>query len=293
MEKNIIVSKQSLKERLEIMLPKIFVYTIIILVSMPIIIAYAWLLLNSLSKEALFGFIPRKFTIENWRFIWSEIQIGTRLFPSIWPITWNTFVLAGGITVLEVFIATLSGFSLSRMKFKGKNLIMKLTIFLHAFPGVALLIALYIVLQKIGLLDKIIGVVLVKVALNIPMSAWIIKGFFDDIPWDIEWASYIDGCTRLQAWWKVIVPQLKPGIAAISIFSFMSGWSEFIYAYTFIYSPKNFTLAVFLKNLIGDFRMLDYGLLCAAGLYYMIPTILFFVLSQKSLMKVSFGGIKG
>lgn len=293
MEKSRIVVKTSFKEKLEIMLPKILVYVIIIFVSLPIIIAYAWLLLNSLSKEALFGFIPRKLTIENWRFMWSEIQIGTRLFPSIWPITWNTFVLAGGITILEVLIATLSGFSLSRMKFKGKSLIMKLTIFLHAFPGVALLIALYIVLQKMGLLDKLIGVILVKVALNIPMSTWIIKGFFDDIPWEIEWAAYIDGCTRLQTWRKVIIPQLKPGIAAISIFSFMSGWSEFIYAYTFIYSPKNFTLAVFLKNLIGDFRMLDYGLLCAAGLYYMVPTILFFILSQKSLMKVSFGGVKG
>jgi len=293
MEKNRVVLKPSLKERLEIMLPKILVYATITFVSLPIIIAYAWLLLNSLSKEALFGFIPRKLTIQNWRFMWSEIRIGTKVFPSIWPITWNTLVLAGGITILEVLIATLSGFSLSRMKFKGKNLIMKLTIFLHAFPGVALLIALYIVLQKMGLLDKLIGVILVKVALNIPMSTWIIKGFFDDIPWEVEWASYIDGCTRLQAWWKVIIPQLKPGIAAISIFSFMSGWSEFIYAYTFIYSPKNFTLAVFLKNLIGDFRMLDYGLLCAAGLYYMIPTILFFILSQKSLMKVSFGGVKG
>ncbi|MDK2840358.1 MAG: inositol-phosphate transport system permease protein [Thermosipho sp. (in: thermotogales)] len=293
MEQDQKVMKLSPKERFEAILPKIIVFTIIVLVSLPIIIAYSWLLLNSISKESLFGLIPKSFSFHNWRFMWSEIKIGTRVFPSIWPITWNTFVLAFSITIIEVSIASLSGFALSRMKFKGKDFIMKGTIFLHAFPGVALLIALYIVLQKLGLIDTLIGVVLVKVALNIPMSAWMIKGFFDDIPWDIEWASYVDGCTRLQTWRKVIIPQLKPGIAAISIFSFMSGWSEFIYAYTFIYSPKNFTLAVFLKNLIGDFKMLDYGLLCAAGLFYMIPTILFFILSQKSLMKVSFGGVKG
>src|SRR5690606_39530879 len=119
-----------------------------------------------------------------------------------------------------------------------------------------------------------------------------IEGFFDNIPLDTEWAAYLDGCNRFQAWWKVILPQMKTGLAAIAIFSFISGWSEFIYVYTFIYSPANYTLAVYLKNLIGDFRMLNYNLLCATGLFYMIPVILFFVFSQKTLMQISFGGLK-
>ncbi|MBM7854842.1 inositol-phosphate transport system permease protein [Desulfohalotomaculum tongense] len=281
------------KDRLETIIPRVMVYVVLVIVSLPLFIAYGWLFLNSLSDGAFGGIIPNKFTLQNWRFLWSEVRIGTTAFQSIWPITWNTFVLAAGITVIEILIAALSGFALSRMKFAGKDLIMKLTIFLHAFPGVALLIALYIVLQKLNLLDKLLGVILVKVALELPMATWMMKGFFDGIPWDIEWASYIDGCNRLQTWWKIIIPQLKPGIAAVAIFAFMSGWSEFIYAFTFIYSPENYTLAIYLKNLIGDFKMLDYGLLCAAGLFYMIPTILFFIFSQKSLMKVSFGGVKG
>lgn len=283
----------SIIERLQIAFPKIMIYISVILVSLPIVIAYSWLVLSSFSKEISFGFIPTSFTLDNWRFLWEEVKIGSTVFPSIWPITYNTILLAGGITILEVMIATLSGFSLSRMRFKGKSLIMKSTIILHAFPGVALLISLYMVLEKLGMLDQLIGIVLIKVALNIPMSTFMIKGFFDEISWEVEWASYLDGCSKFQTWWKIIIPQLKPGIAAISIFSFMSGWSEFIYAYTFLYSPDKFTLAVYLKNLIGDFKMLDYGLLTAAGVFYMIPPMLFFIFLQKSLMKVSFGGVKG
>jgi inositol-phosphate transport system permease protein len=215
------------------------------------------------------------------------------VFENIWPVTFNSILLAGSITVAEVIISLLAGFALSRMNFFGKDYIMKTAIILHAFPGVALLIALFYVLNFIGLLDKIIGVVMVKVALELPMATWMIKGFFDEFPWDIEWAAYIDGCTRFQAWYRIILPQIKPGIAAVAIFAFLAGWSEFIYSYTFLFSSENYTLAVFLKNLIGDFRFLDYGLLAATGLFYLIPVIVFFLISQKSLMKMTFGGMKG
>ncbi|WP_088553742.1 carbohydrate ABC transporter permease [Calderihabitans maritimus] len=280
-------------EKFRLLLPRLIVYVFLVLTALPLVVAYAWLLLSSFSAEQAFGLIPKNFTLENWRFLWSQVQIGTKVFQSIWPITLNTILLAGSITVLELIISLLAGFALSRINFAGKDLIMKMTILLHAFPGVALLIALYYVLNAVGLLDRLIGVVLVKVALELPMATWMIKGFFDEIPWDVEWAAYVDGCTRLQAWYKVILPQLKPGIAAVAIFAFLSGWSEFIYAYTFLFSAENYTLSVYLKNLIGDFKYLDYGLLTASALFYMLPTIVFFLLSQKSLMKVSFGGVKG
>lgn len=269
------------------------IYIFLGLTTLPIIIAYLWLFASSISKEVIFGIIPKDFTIENWRFLWSEIKLGLTVFDSIWPITLNSIILAGSVTVLEVIISLMAGFALSRMDFWGKDFIMKSTIILHAFPGVALLIALFYVLNFVSLIDNIIGVVLVKVALELPMATWMIKGFFDDIPWDIEWAAYIDGCTKFQAWYKIILPHIKPGISAVAIFAFLAGWSEFIYSYIFLFSSENYTLSVFLKNLIGDFRFLDYGLLAAAGLFYLIPVIVFFLISQKSLMKVQFGGIKG
>ncbi|MDN5332291.1 MAG: inositol-phosphate transport system permease protein [Tepidanaerobacteraceae bacterium] len=279
---------------IKIMSPsRIAIYLLLAAVSFPIVFAYLWLFSGSISDELEFGIVPKGITLENWRFLWSEITIGTKVFENIWPITLNSLLLAGSITLLEVLISLLAGYALSRMNFPGKDFILKTTIILHAFPGVALLIALYYVLNYIGMIDKIAGVVLIKVALELPMATWMIKGFFDEIPWEIEWAAYMDGCSRLQAWYKIILPQIKPGIAAVAIFAFLAGWSEFIYSYTFIFSSENYTLAVFLKNLIGDFRFLDYGLLAAAGLFYMIPVIAFFLISQKSLMTIKFGGIKG
>jgi len=268
-------------------------YTFLILVSLPIVVAYLWLFASSFSSKLIFGIVPRELTLRNWRFLWSEVKLGLTAFESIWPVTLNSIILAGSITILEVVVSLLAGFALSRMDFPGRNLIMKTTIILHAFPGVALLIALFYVLNFFQLLDSIMGVVLVKVALELPMATWMIKGFYDEIPWELEWAAYIDGCSKFQLWYKIILPQLKPGISAVSIFAFLSGWSEFIYSYTFLFNSEHYTLAVFLKNLIGDFRFLDYGLLAAAGLFYLLPVIVFFLISQKSLMRINFGGIKG
>lgn len=212
--------------------------------------------------------------------------------PSIWTATWNSLLFAGTLTVLEVLIDIMAGYALSRLSFPGREQILKLTMILHAFPSIALLIATFYVLNFLGLYDSLFGVVLVKTALQIPMTTWIIKGFFDDVPWDLEWAGLIDGCSRLKVWVQIVVPQVKPGIASVSIFSFLSGWSEFLLLYTFIVSNENTTLASFLQLLTSDPKMVNYGLLSAVSLWYLLPVLVFFVFTQKSLMKANVGGMK-
>src|SRR5690554_2884679 len=128
------------------------------IITLPIIIPYLWLVLNSLAKGVFWGLIPQRFTLENWSFLWRNVKIGTNVFPSVWSIVGNTIVMAGGITVLVVVIASLTGYALSRINFTGKKFLLQSTIFLHAFPGVALLIAMYFVLQKLGLIDSLLGV---------------------------------------------------------------------------------------------------------------------------------------
>ncbi len=302
LEKMRIVAKAPRGQRIREAMVNAGVYILLVAVSLPIVVMYTWLFISSISKRTLFGFIPRGLTWNNWRFLWGEIVIGARAYTSIWPVTLNTFLFAGGVMVLVVVVSTLSGFALSRFQFRGRSQLMQMTMLLHAFPGVTLLIAIFYILYTISKvpligpifgLNSIWGVVLVKAALEIPMSSWIVKGFFDDIPWDIEWAAYVDGCSRFQAWRKVILPVVRPGIAAIAIFSFLAGWSEFLYLFTFIFDQKNYTLSLFVKQAIGDFKFVDYGLLTASALFYMIPPLLFFIFTQKALLRVSFGGIKG
>ena len=265
---------------------------IMTIISIPIFLSYLWLFLSSFSAKMWHGLIPLKFTLHNWRFLWQPIKFGAVMHTSIWPITLNTLLLALAVTISEVLVSTLSGYALSRFRFKGRVMIQGMTMLLHAFPGVALLIAIYYVLYTMRLLDTLWGVMLVKISLEIPMSTNIIKGFFDNIPWDIEWSSFVDGCNRWQTWRYVILPLLKPGIAAISLFSFLSGWGEFLYIYTFIFTSKKQTLATFLNSLIGEFKFVDYGLLSAVATFYMIPTLLFFIFTQKALLQMSFGGRK-
>lgn len=274
-------------------IPYILAYGILGLTTLPIILMYLWLLISSFATQMKFGFIPTGLSLENWKFLWTNVQQAGSPLPSIWLVTWNSLLFSGSLTILEVVIGVMAGYALARLEFRGRKTLMKMILLLHAFPSVALLIAVFYILNFMGLFDSLWGVVLVKTALQIPMTAWLIKGFFDDVSWDVEWAGMIDGCSRFKVWYSIVIPLIKPGIAAVSIFSFLSGWSEFLLIYTFIVSGNNITLSSYLQKLISDPNMVNYGLLSAVSIFYMIPVLIFFIFTQKSLMQVSAGGGKG
>ena len=275
-------------------------YVIVIIVAIipliPIWTMILWLAVQSFSGKVILGIIPSDFTFKNWRFLWSPMKMGLKEYPNIWPITLNTLFLALGVTGLVVFISTLGGYALSRMEFKGRVGLMQFIIALHAFPSIILLIALFVILNHLGLYGKgimtLVGIILIKAGLEIPMATWIIKGFFDAIPWDLEWAALVDGCTRWKAWRTVILPLVLPGIGAISIFSFLSGWSEFLLVFTYVKDEAYYTLPVLIYYMIGEYKFIDWGMLAALGLFYAIPTIIFFSTSQKLLLRIYVGGIK-
>ncbi len=264
------------------------IIAIVALICVPLAVMYIWLLESAFAKQT-HGIIPSGFTLANWSFFWE----GFKNMPSIWRITLNTLVFAVVVMVLEVLIASLTGYALSRMKFPGRRIFLSLTLVLHAFPAVTLLIAIFYVLLVFQLYDRLFGVILVKAALELPLGIWIMKGFFDNISWDMEMSSLIDGCSRLRTWWEILLPNIRPGIAALSIFSFLSGWNEFLLPFIYTTSFDNFTLSVLLKRLVGDFRFVDYGLLTAVGLYYMLPVLLFFIFTQEYLLNIYAGGTKG
>ncbi|MCM3745727.1 carbohydrate ABC transporter permease [Paenibacillus pasadenensis] len=274
-------------------LPSAGAYVILGIITLPIILMYLWLLINSFTSQMKHGVIPTGFTLENWKFLWSNVVVNGTEMPSIWTATLNSLLFAGALTVLELVVGIMAGYALSRLNFPGRQGLLKTTMLLHAFPSVALLIAVFYILNFLGLFDSLWGVILVKTALQIPMTAWIIKGFFDDVSWDVEWAGLIDGCTRFKVWHTIVIPLVKPGIAAVSIFSFLAGWSEFLLLYTFILSDENITLASYLQKLMSNPNVINYGVLSAVSIFYMIPVLIFFIFTQKSLMQVSATGGKG
>jgi inositol-phosphate transport system permease protein len=268
---------------------RVFLFILIMfLMTSPIILGYLWLILRSFSVD-MNGFVPTKLTLKNWRFLWSELKG----YPNIWRTTLNTAFVAAMVMALEVLMTSMGGYALSRYDFPGRSNLMRFMLVLHAFPSVSLMVAIYYVLKALHLLDNLWGIILLKASLEIPWGTWVMKGFYDGVPWEMEWAGLVDGYTRLQVWRKIILPLVKPGIAVTAVFAFLSGWSEFIFINTFIFSQQFWTLSKYVKATIGDFRFADYGLLAAVGLFYAIPTIALFFFVSKHMIKLTIGGVKG
>jgi inositol-phosphate transport system permease protein len=263
-------------------------YLLLLLLTSPVLLGYLWLVIATFSHSTT-GLIPDDFTLQNWDFLWDF----TNWQDSVWGVTLNTVVLAAGLAILVVALSALSGYSLSRLDFAGRRQFMSMTLILHAFPGITLLIAIYFVLRTLGLYNSIGGVILVKVALELPLGIWLMKGFFDNVPWDIERAALVDGAGRFRVWWQIVLPLIRPGIAALAIFSFISGWNEFLIPYTFILGRQQSTLAVYLNQLSNDTRFIDYGQVAAVGLFQLLPVLLFFLFTQRYLLSIYAGGVKG
>jgi inositol-phosphate transport system permease protein len=278
------------RERRKQRILRVSMYLFLIAASLPIVIGYLWLFVGAFTGNLVYGLVPQSFTVENWSFLWDP---PSPAWPDIWRTFFNTFFLAAGVTLIMVVVSTSAAYVVSRMYFPGRSMILASTLILHAFPAITLLIALYYILRTLGLLDSLWGVILVRAGLMVPFGIWVMKGFFDDIPWDIEMSALIDGATRFQTFWKVMLPLVKPGIAAIAVFAFMAGWAEYIFLVTFVRDPNSWTLSSYINAIIGNYRFTNYGLLAAVSLFYMFPVLLFFLLTQKLLMKVTVGGIKG
>ena len=137
------------------------------------------------------------------------------------------------------------------------------------------------------------GVALVMVALELPLGIWLMKGFFDNLSWDMERAALIDGASRFRVWWEIIIPQIKPGLAALAIFTFLSGWSAFLIPFTFTVGTKVANLPVFLRQMMSDTAPTNWNAIAALGLFQLIPVMFFFIFTKEMLLSIYSGGTKG
>jgi inositol-phosphate transport system permease protein len=269
-------------------------YLALFIASLPIITLFGWFLYSSFFLRVE-GFRPvTPFTIENWRFLWAPETVEALRFKApIIPLTINTFIFAFSTTLVVLLISSMAGYALSRMRFPGRRPFLAGVLLLHSFPSVTLLIAIFIVLRQLGLYDQLLGVILVKTAFELPFGIWIMKGFFDTVSWDLEMAALVDGAGRLRTWWSVVMPLVKPGLLALGLLSFVSGWNEFLLPFIFMPSGGQQTLSVFIRAILNEGRFVDFGLLTAVGLYYVLPILLIFFFAQDRLMRVYAGGVKG
>ena len=238
---------------------------------------------NSLSSSE--GFIVGDWTTEHFSNILSSDEF------YVW--VKNSLIVSIGTTLLGLSIAIPAGYGFSRYHFYGKSTIMFSFILVQMFPGVIIIVPYFILMKTLGLLNTSAGLILAYSVTALPLCVWMLKGYFDTIPRELEEAARIDGCSQFQVFWKIIIPLSLPAIAVTSLFSFLAAWNEFLLALTFNTSNENYTLPVGLASFISPTKQL-WGDFAALSIIAAIPIVLLFILFQKYLINgLTAGSVKG
>lgn len=205
----------------------------------------------------------------------------------------NSLIVSAAVTVVGVLLSCTAAYALSRFRFPGRNASLRAFLFVQMFPGVVTTIPLYLVLEKLHLLDHLGGLVLCYATTAVPFCVFMLKGAFDSLPIELEEAVLIDGGTRFDAFVRVALPLSRPAIAVTALFAFLTAWNEYILAATFISRPERYTLPVLLSRYVGDYST-EWGHFAAGAILVSAPVMLLFFAAQRHLISgMTAGGVKG
>lgn len=228
---------------------------------------------------------PSHATLDHYKYV-----IENSAFPTFFK---NSVIVAGSTALAVTVLSSLSGYALSRFRFKGKYWIVALMLITQMFPLVMLVAPIFKMLSPLGLTNSLTGLVIVYTAFNVPFATFLMQSFFDGIPKDLEEAAMIDGASRFTAFRQIILPLTLPGIAATLGFVFTAAWSELLFALMLISGNQSATFPVGLLTFVSKFSV-DFGQMMAAGVLALIPACLFFLLIQRYLVQgLTAGAVKG
>ena len=265
---------------------------------------FLWLVLMSLSPSVDLvrtppTLIPTSLTLENYRFVLfpggvadgqGSVQ-ATRVPYAIW----NSLVVAVCVTAINLVLGSLAGYAYAR---HGKGRLMNGSLWAlmmtRMTPSLALILPFFIVFRSVGLIDTRTALVIAYCSLILPLSTWMMKGYFENLPPNLEKAALVDGCTPFQAIWKIILPVARPGIVAAGIFCFLVSWNEFVFALILTGSPKAQTIPVIIAGFLVQLRFYDYGPMFAASVLAVIPPVVIAFAFQRYLVRgMLSGSLKG
>jgi len=250
---------------------------------------FYWTFVTSVKPEReLYGkavtYWPRAFEAGSYRKLFSD-------FHFLKPMS-NSLLVASATTALSLIVSLLAAYSFSRFRFKGRKLLMTMFLTNNMFPTVLLLIPLYAIMRKIGLLYTPSSLVLSYATFTIPFSIWLLSGYLTDVPLSLEEAAMVDGANRAQAFMRIILPIMVPCLVATGAYVFMTSWNEYTFAVMFT-NEANRTIPVALKNFIGQLGV-EWGMLTAGGIVTIIPVCVMFFFAQKRLIAgLTAGAVKG
>ncbi len=202
-----------------------------------------------------------------------------------WRDVENSLIIVAMVVTLSLVVGFLAALAIAKFDFYGRKAFIVLMIGIQMIPLSALIIPLYILMSRIGQVDKLSGVIITYMTFVLPFTVWTLRGFLMGVPKELEEAAMVDGSTRFGAFARILLPLVAPGIVATSIFAFIQAWNEFIIAYVFLSSEKKQTLTIWLAS-FTSLRGTDWGPLMAGATLTALPVVVFFVLIQR---KIAFG----
>ncbi len=205
----------------------------------------------------------------------------------------NSMIVSLAVTITGVFLASIGGYAFSRFTFTGRNVGLLTILATQMFPATMLLLPFYILLSKLSLIDSYVGLIIIYTSTALPFCIWQMKSYYDTIPPDMEEAARLDGCSRVQAFYKIILPLSAPALVITALFSFMASWSEYVVAAIVLQNPELYTLPLGLKSFQASLAT-QWGLYAAGAIVVSIPvTILFISLSKYLVSGLTLGSVKG
>jgi N,N'-diacetylchitobiose transport system permease protein len=210
-----------------------------------------------------------------------------------WDAVKNSLIVTSVVVVLSVVLAFLAALALAKFSFYGRRPFIVVILGVQMVPLAALIIPLYIMMARLGEVDKLSGVIIMYLTFALPFAVWTLRGFLLGVPKELEESAMVDGATRFGAFVRILLPLLGPGLVATSLFAFILAWNEFIIAYVFLHTPEKQTLMVWLAS-FTTLRGTDWGPLMAGATLCALPVIVFFLLVQRRIaFGLTAGAVKG
>jgi ABC-type glycerol-3-phosphate transport system permease component len=248
-----------------------------------------WMLYTAFKPPAdLFAYPPRiagPYTLGNFRRLLSETGFAVYLR--------NSVVVAGVTVLVDIVVATIGAYSLTRYRYPGRELLANLTLFTYMFAPIMIIIPIYLLLKELELTNSHAGIVLAYTAISLPFTLWLLRAFFQSLPVELEHAAWVDGASRVQSLVHIVVPMALPGVIATSVFAFVVVWNDYLFARVLLNDRTLQTMPVGLQD-IYESTIVDWGLLMSGAVLVTVPAVLFFLVIQRFLIRGwGMGAVKG
>jgi multiple sugar transport system permease protein len=272
-----------------------------LLVTIYILAPFSWLVLTSFMHEqdALSvptQWIPANPTLSNYLTFFdpsgTRAVVGSRAAEQTLPSMVNSLIAAGGTAVLNVIFGALAGYSLARITFRGRGVLLAVYLGSRMLPGIALIVPLYLTIRAYGLLDHLSALIITYLTFTLPFTIWLLKNYFQAIPRSLEEAALVDGCNWWQMFWHILLPAAAPGLVAAAMFAFMTAWNDYLFAVILTSTIASKTMPVVVAGFATDVTT-ERTLMAASGVLAVIPPLVFAFAFQRLIVQgLTSGAVK-